>query len=42
MLAAELELTADPAVVVAGPTGQRELTDLPSGAEVEAAIDQVS
>ncbi len=30
MLASELELTAEPAVVISGPAGQRELTDTPS------------
>jgi protein-disulfide isomerase len=41
ILAAELELPADPAVVVSGPAGQRELTESPSAAEVEAAIAEV-
>jgi protein-disulfide isomerase len=40
-LAAELRLPADPAVVVTGPGGQRELVDSPSLAEVEAAIAEV-
>jgi hypothetical protein len=42
MLAAQLKLTAEPAVVVAGPAGQRQLEDKPTVAEVEAAVDQVS
>jgi protein-disulfide isomerase len=42
MLASELELPAQPAVVVSGPGGQRQLEDYPSLAEIEAAIDQVS
>jgi len=42
MLAAELELPADPAVVVSGPGGQRELTDSPSAAAIESAIASVS
>jgi protein-disulfide isomerase len=48
MLADQLKLPADPAIVVAGPNGQRELisetddqSDWPTLAEVEAAIDQV-
>ncbi|MFI5121894.1 MAG: DsbA family protein [Vicinamibacteria bacterium] len=42
MLAAELELPAEPAVVVSGPGGQRQLIDTPSLAEIEAAVAQVS
>jgi protein-disulfide isomerase len=42
MLAAELKLPAEPAVVVSGPGGQRQLTETPSRDEIEAAIDQVS
>ena len=42
MLASELELTAEPAVVISGPAGQRELTDTPSLDEIEAAIREVS
>jgi protein-disulfide isomerase len=42
MLAAELELPADPAVVVSGPGGQRELTESPSAAAIESAITGVS
>jgi protein-disulfide isomerase len=41
-LAAELELPAEPAVVVAGPRGQRELIESPSAAEIEGAIAEVS
>ena len=41
MLAAELELPADPAVVVDAPGGQRELIDSPSIEQVEAAIAEV-
>ena len=41
MLAAELQLPAEPAVVVSGPGGQRELIESPSAAEIEAAIDAV-
>jgi len=42
MLAAQLKLTAEPAVVVSGPGGQRQLEDRPTIDEIEAAIDQVS
>ena len=38
MLASELELPAEPAVVVEGPGGTRTLTESPSLEEVEAAI----
>jgi protein-disulfide isomerase len=41
MLAAELELPAEPAVVVAGPGGQRELIETPSLVEIEEAISAV-
>ena len=41
VLAAELQLPAEPAVVVSGPGGQRELIESPSAAEIEAAIDAV-
>lgn len=41
MLAAELQLPAEPAVVVSGPGGQRALIESPSAAEIEAAIDAV-
>jgi protein-disulfide isomerase len=40
-LAAELRLPADPAVIVSGPSGQRELVDSPSLDEIEAAIAEV-
>jgi protein-disulfide isomerase len=42
MLAADLELPADPAIVVSGPSGQRELIESPSIAEVETAVAAVS
>jgi protein-disulfide isomerase len=42
MLAAELELTAEPAVVVTGAAGERTLLDSPDRDEIEAAIAQVS
>jgi protein-disulfide isomerase len=38
----DLKLTAEPAVVVSGPGGQRQLTESPSDAEIEAAVDEVS
>ena len=41
MLAAELELPAEPAVVVSGPKGRRELIEAPSAEEIEAAIAEV-
>jgi protein-disulfide isomerase len=41
-LGAELELTAEPAVVVSGPRGESTLIDTPSRAEIEAAIAEVS
>ncbi len=41
MLAAELELPAQPAVVVSGPGGQRELIEEPSATEIEAAIEEL-
>ena len=41
-LASQLKLTAEPAVVVSGPAGQRQLEDKPTIAEIEAAVDQVS
>lgn len=41
MLAAELQLPAEPAVVVSGPGGQRELIESPSAEEIEGAIDAV-
>ena len=42
MLAAELGLPAEPAVVVNGPGGERTLIESPSLDEIEAAIAQVS
>jgi protein-disulfide isomerase len=42
MLAARLRLTAEPAIVVSGPGGQRQLTDSPSAEQVEAAVETVS
>lgn len=42
ILADELKLPAQPAVVVSGPGGQRELIETPSRAEIEAAIEAVS
>jgi protein-disulfide isomerase len=42
MLAAELELPADPAVVVSGPGGQRELIESPTREQIESAIAGVS
>ena len=42
MLAADLKLPAEPAVVVSGPGGQRQLIETPSMSEIEAAVDQVS
>jgi len=41
MLAAELELPADPAVVVSGTGGQRELIESPSSEQIESAIAEV-
>ncbi len=42
MLAAELKLPAEPAVVVAGPGGQRELESFPSRVQIEEAVEAVS
>jgi protein-disulfide isomerase len=42
MLAAELELPAEPAAVVSGPGGQRELIETPTRTEIESAIAAVS
>lgn len=42
LLAAELGLPGEPAVVVSGPGGQRELIQSPSREEIEAAIAAVS
>ena len=41
ILAAELELPAQPAVVVSGPQGQRELIATPSMEEIERAVEEV-
>jgi hypothetical protein len=41
-LSAERRFPAQPAVVVGGPNGSRQLDESPALAEVEAAIDQVS
>ncbi|HET6831038.1 MAG TPA: thioredoxin domain-containing protein [Solirubrobacterales bacterium] len=41
-LGTELQIPADPAVVVTGVGGSEELDDAPSLADVEAAIDRVS
>ncbi len=42
MLAAELGLPAEPAIVVSGPGGRRELIETPTLDQVEAAIAEVS
>ncbi len=42
VLAAELELPAQPAIVVSGPGGQRVLTETPAPDQVREAIAQVS
>jgi protein-disulfide isomerase len=42
MLASELKLPAQPAVIVQGPAGTRELIETPTLAEIEDAIAQVS
>jgi protein-disulfide isomerase len=42
MLAADLKLPAEPAVVVDGPGGTRQLIERPSQAEIEAAVAAVS
>jgi protein-disulfide isomerase len=42
MLGAQLELPAQPAVVVTGPGGQRVLTDSPSRERIETAIAELS
>ncbi len=42
MVAAELELPAEPAVIVSGPAGERTLIETPSLEQIEAAIAQVS
>ncbi len=41
MLAASLKLPAEPAVVVEGPGGQKQLIDTPTSDEIQAAIDDV-
>ena len=41
-LAFDLKLPAEPAVVVDGPAGERQLIETPSRDEIEAAIAQVS
>ena len=40
-LAADLELPAEPAVVVSGPGGQKELIETPTYEQIAAAIDEV-
>ena len=42
MVASQLELTAEPAVVVAGPGGQRTLFDFPSREEIDRAMQELS
>jgi hypothetical protein len=42
MLAAELKLPAEPAVVVSGPGGEQTLIESPDQTEIEDAIAQVS
>jgi protein-disulfide isomerase len=42
VLAAQLKLPAEPAVIVNGPAGERTLLETPSLDEIEAAIAQVS
>jgi protein-disulfide isomerase len=42
MLAADLKLPAEPAIVVSGPGGQRTLIESPAIGEVEAAVAEVS
>jgi protein-disulfide isomerase len=42
LLAAELELPAEPAVVVSGPAGQRELLEYPPRNGIDAAVATVS
>jgi protein-disulfide isomerase len=42
MLAADLKLPAEPAVVVSGPAGQRQLIESPSRTEIEDAVADVS
>jgi protein-disulfide isomerase len=42
MLAEQLKLPAEPAVVVTGPAGTRQLIESPTQASIEAAVAQVS
>jgi protein-disulfide isomerase len=42
ILANDLKLPAEPAVVVSGPAGQRQLIESPSQAQIEAAVAAVS
>jgi protein-disulfide isomerase len=42
MLAAQLKLPAEPAVVVSGPGGTRTLIETPAKDEIEQAVDDVS
>jgi protein-disulfide isomerase len=42
MVASQLKLTAEPAVVVSGPAGQRELLDFPSREDIDRAVAAVS
>jgi protein-disulfide isomerase len=42
MLAAQLKLPAEPAVIVSGPAGERQLIETPSQTAIEQAVDQVS
>jgi hypothetical protein len=41
-VAADLKLPAEPAVVVSGPGGQKQLIESPSKDEIEAAVQEVS
>jgi hypothetical protein len=41
-VAADLRLPAEPAVVVSGPAGQKQLIESPSQQEIEAAVGEVS
>ena len=41
-LAAQLKLPAEPAVVVSGPGGTKQLIETPSKESIEAAVAQVS
>jgi protein-disulfide isomerase len=42
MVASQLKLTAEPAVVVSGPGGQRTLLDFPSREDIDRAVAAVS